>query len=114
MKPFLLDLTTGNVFAGMLFTVLALIGVVALTVLWSTARRALAALESIASSLAEVVKQREGEEAGLRRQNALRHKLYRQFIAEDESREYLPPRERHEAFRVWSETRRPGEKEEAA
>lgn len=77
------------------------------TVLWLIIGwRAMRAHESIATSVAKYVDSREDNlSAQFRSEAGQQIRLFREFVAEDPSRTNLSPKDRHEAFRQWSEAR---------
>lgn len=77
------------------------------TVLWLIIGwRAMRAHESIATSVAKYVESGERNfSAQFRSEGGQQIRLFREFVAEDPSRADLSPKDRHEAFRQWSEAR---------
>jgi hypothetical protein len=75
------------------------------TILWLIIGwRAMRAHESIAYSIVKYVTSQEVDlSEHFRAESGQHSRLYRQFIAEDPSRADLLPKDRHEAFRKWSE-----------
>jgi len=68
--------------------------------------RAMRAHESIAKNLTRYVDAISAVDPhNLRRDNALRHKHYKQFILSNPDAEKLPAKERHEHFRDWLRAR---------
>ena len=85
---------------------LLIIFAIATTILWLVIGwRAMRAHESIAYSVARYAAANEVNfSEQFRSDSGMHNRLYKQFVAEDPSRADLSPKDRHEAFRKWSES----------
>lgn len=69
--------------------------------------RAMRAHEQIAEQITRYLEDAyPGDAQNMRRENAAQHKHYRRFILQNPTAENMPPRERHDFFRVWLRTQR--------
>ncbi|MFT4642088.1 MAG: hypothetical protein ACI8T1_005434 [Verrucomicrobiales bacterium] len=68
--------------------------------------RAMRALEKLAEAVTQFTNRQESEnEVNLRLEAASQTRLYKQFLSEDANRTMLPAKNRHEAFRIWLESK---------
>jgi hypothetical protein len=79
---------------------------IATTILWLVIGwRAMLAHESISYSVARYVAANEVNLSDqFRSESGLHNRLYKQFLTEEPSRADMSPKDRHEAFRKWSES----------